>query len=186
MGSDADGYVRHLQYGNVWVLEDQDGSIAGFATTLGATAFRASPMFARRDAIVWRADVSSELARPIAYFDQLAVRSGVSSRAAAHLAFVALWDVLATDAEHVVATTVVEPIRNLASIPFIRRIGGSAVGHIAETYPEIGNLVSTVWLLRRSDVGQRLREGTALGRFLAASVLTLGSQPVSETSHPVS
>jgi hypothetical protein len=169
LGSDAAGYMDQLEQGNVWVLDTGIGRLAGFATTLGATAFRASPLFALKDGVAWSAEVSTALTQPIGYFDQLAVRNGVGSRAAARLGFIALWDLFTHGADYVVSTTVAAPIRNVASVSFIERMGGAAVGQVAETYPEIGNLVSTVWLFEHAQVSHRLREDSATGRFLATS-----------------
>lgn len=170
LGSDTAGYVRQLEHGNVWVLERRPGSIAGFATTLGASAFRASPLFALAQDVEWTKDVTDVLAQPIGYFDQLAVRTDVGSRAAARLAFVALWDLFVQGARSVVTTTVAAPVRNLASLPFIERVGGSTVGHVAETYPNFGRLVSVVWLFTHAAVSRCMNDGSTRGRFLAASI----------------
>lgn len=172
LGSDAAGYLRQLERGNVWVLDEGGGHIAGFATTLGPAAFRASPLFALAGDVNWSADVSAVLSEPVGYFDQLAVRCGVSARAAARLAFVALWDVFAHDARHVVSTTVVEPIRNLAAVSFIERVGGRAVGHVAETYPQMDHLVSAVWLFTFDEMYRRASKDCATGRFLSATART--------------
>jgi hypothetical protein len=170
LGSDAAGYLQQVEHGQVWVLDAAGGILSGFATTLGASAFAASPLYTLKDQVAWSTDVSATLKQPVGYFDQLAVRAGVSSRAAARLAFVALWELFSQGAHAVVSTTVSAPIRNLASIPFIERVGGRAVGQVAETYPEVGDLVSTVWLFTFDEVHRRVKEQGAFGRFLAASV----------------
>lgn len=167
LGSDAAGYVRQLECGNVWVLDSGRSRLAGFATTLGPAAFRASPLFALGERVAWSEDASYALRQPVGYFDQLAVRCQVSARAAARLAFVALWDLFIQGAQHVVSTTVAEPVRNSASIPFIERVGGVTVGHLAETYPEIGDLVSAVWLFSYAEVTRRLSDRSPSGRFMA-------------------
>jgi hypothetical protein len=93
------------------------------------------------------------------------------------LAIVALWDLFSHGAHSVVSTTVAAPIRNLASIPFIEYLGGTPVGQLPETYPEIGELLSTIWLFTVVEARRRLRENSVLGKFLAGHVAAVLGSP---------
>lgn len=158
LGADADAYRQAIHRASTWVLADADG-VQGFAIVLPDPVFRAGPIFARRDRVRWRLDdLDRLLAGRLAYYDQLAVRRGgpLHRRWGAALALAALWPVIETH-DHLVTTTVLAPVRNLAAVPYLKRVGGRPVGDLDEVYPEIGPLVSQLWLAERGHVLDRLR-----------------------------
>lgn len=154
LGSDEIGYQRHVREGQVWVLETHT-SVVGFAITLGAAAFVKTPLWELRHKVSWTESPHAFASIGVGYFDQLAVRRGTSSRAAALLAFVALWNALATD-RYVVTTTVVAPVQNAAAVPLIELVGGCRAGELDEVYDGFGHLRSAVWVIDANDAKHRV------------------------------
>jgi hypothetical protein len=157
LGTDAAGYRQRMADGNVWVLEDQ--RVVGFAIVLPDAGFRGSEVWRRRDAVRWTgADADTLAGGRLCYYDQLAVqRLGFRvKRWGAALALTALRDVL-DGHDHVVTGTVYEPIRNLAAVPYLQRVGGRVVGRLDEHEPSIGRLRTDIWLVDRADVTARVR-----------------------------
>ena len=120
-------------------------------------AFRASDVWARRDAVVWDEDPGALLDRPIAYVDQLAVRGGGpgARRWGAAVALRAALDALPPGGA-LVATTVEAPLVNLAAVPYLRRVGARRFGQIDEDYPGIGAIRSAVWAAPAEAVYARM------------------------------
>lgn len=158
LGTDAEGYALRIAHATSVVMEE-GGEVQGFAIILPDPIFRASEIWARRAEVRWSIDPADFDQQPLCYFDQLAVRrSGFRShRFGAAMALRAVLDSLPGHASLVTAT-VVEPVRNLAAVPYLRRVGASIVGRIDETYPVIGDLKSDVWL---ADCGEILRRVAA-------------------------
>ena len=156
LGSDAAGYRKRMHDSQVWVVDD--GQVQGFAIVLPDLVFRNSDIWERRDAVQWfSVDPDALAAGRLCYFDQLAVRRGCfrNRRWGAALALHALRTVMNTH-DHFVATTVSDPVLNLAAVPYLMRIGARKVGRIQEFHPSIGALVSEIWLLSRQEFEQRL------------------------------
>lgn len=157
LGTDAAGYHQRLLDGRVWVL--QEPRVVGFAIVLPDAGFRGSEVWRRRDAVRWTgADATALVAGRLCYYDQLAVqRLGFRvKRWGAALALTALLDVLHGH-DHVVTGTVYEPIRNLAAVPYLQRVGGRVVGRLDEHDPAVGRLRTDIWLVDRADVAARVR-----------------------------
>jgi hypothetical protein len=154
LGSDEAGYRQRIQSGGAWVLTFNQ-QVAGFAITLSASAFAKTSVWELRHHVKWSRATHDVLNRGVAFFDQLAVKRGTSARAAALLAFTALWDVMAVD-PYVVTTTVVSPIRNTAAVPLIESVGGSCVGELDEWYDDFGSLTSAVWLIDAEGAQRRV------------------------------
>jgi ribosomal protein S18 acetylase RimI-like enzyme len=147
LGSEVEVYGELLAVARVWLLE-VDGRVAGFSLTLDDPCLRASPLWARRDAIEWEPDFDVEAAVDlrVAYFDQLAVLPAIRRRYwGAALALHALAE-LFDEAGHelVLTTTVVEPIVNRAALPYLSRVGARRCGTLEEHYPEAGRVVSAI------------------------------------------
>lgn len=156
LGTDRAGYLQLLSGPHVWVLEDR-GTVVGLAVVLDDAAFRNSDVFERRHQVDWHDDMTMErfVDRTLAYYEQLGVDRGRYRKWGAVLAFTALLDAIQT-AEAVVTTTVQQPVCNEAAIPYIRRVGGVKLGRIDEVYPDIGELVSDLWLIDAQAVRDRL------------------------------
>jgi hypothetical protein len=157
LGCDEAGYEQRLRDGRVWVLAG--AAVRGFAITLPAEALRSSALWALKDRVAWTAGVPNELDF-VGYFDQLAVLPEVGRRLALELAFTALWELM-KECRHVVTTTVSAPVRNLAAVPLIERLGGVRVGQLEEEYPGFGALTSDVWLLSTESVQRRMFDARA-------------------------
>jgi hypothetical protein len=170
LGTDELGYELRVRDGKTWLLESQ-AKVLGFAITMGASTFSQTPLWQLRRHVNWSASVELALNAGVGYFDQLAVERGTAPRAAALLAFVALWHVLTTD-KYLVTTTVVSPVRNAAAVPLVELVGGKCVGTLEEVYEDFGALTSSVWLIsaeearRRVQAAMRSHKPTVL-RYLA-------------------
>lgn len=161
LGADEHGYAQLLAVGQTWLLE-VDQRPVGFALTLPDRILRASPLWGRRDAIRWSDDFDPELwlARPIGYFDQLALLPDYRERYwGAALALRALAE-LVVEQPHalVLTTTVIEPVLNAAALPLLARVGAREVGRLAEHYPDVGPIVSAVHAIEAVRCKQLLTE----------------------------
>ena len=142
LGCSAERYAFLIGFANVLVLE-ADRRLAGFAVTLSDPVLRASDLWARRNAISWRAGEGEPPAGDsIAYFDQLALAPWASRQHAGPLALAAVRDLAESGHDHLYATTLEAPVRNTASMPLLRAFCARVVGRIEEEYEGIGPVVS--------------------------------------------
>lgn len=167
LGASAEAYAWYVEHAHVWVLRDDAGAVGGFAVALPDAVLRASDVWARRREIAWEGEGwdALESAR-VGYFDQLAVRPGRRFRLHAPALAVAALRALVDDGhEHVFATVVREPVRNLASLPLLAAAGARRIGQIDEEYPDVGRILSDVHHLAVDEglIG-RLLAGSAAGR----------------------
>lgn len=154
LGCSAGAYAAHVDDPDVevWVLE-QRGVVRGFAVCLGDSAFRASPLWAKRALLRLDPEAAADLdglaSARLGYFDQLAVAPGFSARlGAAPLAasaFSALCEAHSVD--WVVATTVVAPFQNEAAHGLLGRVGARRIGEVEEVYPAVGPITSAVFVI---------------------------------------
>jgi ribosomal protein S18 acetylase RimI-like enzyme len=158
LGTTIETYRFFIENAFVDVLENENETV-GFAVVLPDELLRISEIWQRKDEIKWESGKATRLLdKPLCYFEQLAVLPDKNYRfygvalalAAARQAF--------QKHEAMFATTVVEPVCNRASIPFLESVGGMRVGIIDEFYPEFGNLVSAVHLLEREIFVANLAE----------------------------
>jgi hypothetical protein len=167
LGASAEAYTWYVEHAYVRVLQDDAGDVGGFAVALPDAVLRASDVWARRREIAWEGEgwEALESAR-VGYFDQLAVRLERRFRIyAPALAVAALHALAAGGHQHVFATVVREPVRNLASLPLLSAAGARRIGQIDEQYPGIGRILSDVYHLPVDDgLVARLLHGSALGR----------------------
>ncbi|HET7461708.1 MAG TPA: hypothetical protein VFJ82_10700 [Longimicrobium sp.] len=171
LGASADTYAWYVRHAHVHVLEDGDGAIGGFAVALPDPVLRAGEVWARRREIAWEGGGWDALeAARVGYFDQLAVRPRRRFRVyAAVLAASALRALVDGGHQHVFATVVREPVRNLASLPLLAAAGARRIGQIDETYPEVGRILSDVYHLAAGPgTVDRLLAATPLGRRVGA------------------
>lgn len=191
LGSTEAGYKQRLRDGRVWVLDDptaphptdspstdsppMHGRVEGFAIVLPDAAFKASELWQRRGQMEGTVDVAAFEAMKLGYFDQLAVRPGASRRYSAALALTAMMDLMQTGVDAMITATVVEPVVNLAAVPFVQRMGGVCVGRLDEHTPEVGPLVSEIWVVPRAGYTAWVEgapgRGAAWIRGLAAAAL---------------
>lgn len=144
LGASAERYHLLVAHGLARVLVDH-GELVGFAIALPDPLLRASELWQRRTQIAWDPDFDPDriAAHPVAYFDQIAVLPRARAHAAA-LALRVLVELVLAGHRHVLTTTVVAPIKNLAALPFLARVGARAVGHLAERYPDVGAITSAI------------------------------------------
>lgn len=185
LGASADAYAWYVRHAHVHLLEDEDGAVGGFAVALPDPVLRASEVWARRREIAWEGGGWDALeAARVGYFDQLAVRPRRRFRIyAAVLAASALRALAEGGHQHVFATVVREPVRNLASLPLLAAAGARRIGQIDETYPEVGRILSDVYHLPvASGAVDRLLGTTAIGRRVGA-MLARTARDASATIH---
>lgn len=173
LGSSEAGYRERLSAGRIWLLER--ARVLGFAVTLYPAELKASPLWELAKHIQWQRQLDAPTLEEVGYFDQLAMLPGCGSRAGLELAAFAFWD-LATHSRYVVTTTVRSPVTNLAAVPLIERVGGERVGQLAESYPEIGALVSDIWLIPSARACATLSHGTRAAERWFRTTLPLGNQ----------
>ena len=161
LGSSEAGYRQKIRDGIAWVLEDRD--LHGFAIALPDAAFKRSTLWASRHEVDGTVSIAAFEAMALGYFDQLAVRPGASRRYSAALALTAMMDLMESGADAMVTATVVEPVVNLAAVPFVERMGGTCVGRLRETDPHVGVLVSDIWVVPRAGFEAWMEHAPGLG-----------------------
>lgn len=177
LGSDATGYAQRISGGDTWVLE-HEGTVVGFSITLPDALFRASEVWEHRVNVSWREDPAPLESATLTYFDQLALSPTHGARRyGTDLAITSLLSALESGMEFLVTTTVRHPVRNLAAVPFLERLGGRVVGVLDEVYPSFGPLVSDLWIAERKDCIACLETTTTPGaqRSLARAREALAS-----------
>ena len=147
LGTTAQGYREKLRDGLVWILEDTQ--LEGFAIVLPDASFKQSEVWQSRHAVSGDVPIDAFEAMSLGYFDQLAVRPGASRRYSAALALTAMVDLMQTGVDAMITATVVEPVVNLAAVPLVKRMGGVCIGRLDEHTPEVGDLVSDIWVVAR-------------------------------------
>lgn len=181
LGASAEGYTLFVEHAQVLVLEDPRHGVGGFAVTLPDAVLRSTDVWARRREIAWDGGDWSALEEArVAYFDQLAVAPGRRFRHyAAALAVAALGGVVASGHEHLFATVVRQPVRNLASLPLLHALGARAVGQIEEEYPGVGRLLSDVY---HAEVGPGTAAALSASGPLARRVARMAAQAARGTA----
>lgn len=182
LGSTEETYRAHVANGCVWVGETR-GLVEAYSVVLPDAVLRTTEVYAKRH----QADLPPGLverleAARVAYFDQLAARPGYGATAT-RLAYLHLLDACASH-DAVLATTVVEPVVNRAAVPLLEAVGFTAVGSIAEHYPDVGAITSRVYLVEthavlaaaRSPRGVRF-ERRAVRGVQAATCTSAASTP---------
>jgi|GEM_PF-2949664 len=161
LGSSEQGYQQKIREGIVWVLEDD--SLQGFAIILPDAAFKQSEIWKSRHQVEGEVSVAHFEALTLGYFDQLAVRPGASRRYSAALALTAMMDLMENGADAMITATVIEPVVNLAAVPFVTRMGGVCVGRLQEKDPHVGDLVSEIWVVARAGYEEWMANAPGVG-----------------------
>lgn len=179
LGTDLAGYRQLVQVGRVWLLRLHRRTV-GYATAYPDPVLRASELWSRRERIAWEGfDPATIIDQPLALFDQLAVLPGSRARFyGTALALRTMLDLL-DDHRHVLTTVVHAPVRNLAALAFVRRLGGRLVGELDEHYPEVGPIRSGLYCFdgehARRAVDQAARNPTPGTRRILALCQRQGS-----------
>ena len=150
LGADENGYRMRIASGCVWIL-DVNG-VKGFAIVLPDQALRKSELWHRRSAIKWSITFEDLEDKHLGYFDQLAVAKGPWRSHAPVLAITTILDFLSTSPDYLLSTTVLKPIQNLAAVPYLKYLGATSVGTIDEVDPNVGQLLSEVWLAEQMSL----------------------------------
>lgn len=159
LGTTPDVYAEWIRTACFWVLEFPQG-VSGFAIGLADETLRQSAIWTRRRELDCDpAFIAGLESKKIGYFEQLAVaRDAASRRFAALLAMRVCDDLFGDGHEHIVTTTVREPVTNRAAWPFLRRAGATLIGTIDEVYPEAGAVRSDVHVIDAVDFRQAVTE----------------------------
>ena len=154
LGANAKGYMARIACGCSWVL-DVDG-VKGFSIVLPDQALRMSELWQRRADIEWSRTFEDLESKQLGYFDQLAVAQGSWRKYAPILAITTVFDFLSLNPDYLLSTTVLKPVQNLAAVPYLQYLGAKPVGRIDEVDPNVGQLLSEVWLADQSSLRQFL------------------------------
>lgn len=155
LGSSREQYAYFIEHANVLLLQAGD-RVLGFAVTLPDPVLRGSDLWARAAQIQWTLDENSAaspslieiLAGRVGYFEQLACLRFQNMRIyAPAFALAAALDLAESGHRHIFMTVVSAPVANLAPLPFLRMIGATRLGCIAEEYPEVGAITSDIYHL---------------------------------------
>jgi hypothetical protein len=169
LGADLETYRHFILNDHCLVVEDQ-GQVVGFGIVLKDATVKQSDLWLRRTQASWEIDIDAYAQRPIAYFEQLAFLKGYG-RDVLRLCHNCLTWAFESGHRHMFATTVKEPVTNLAAVPFILRGGGKWVGNIDETYPLVGHIKSDIYKIDADDYLVRVQE-LPFFHFLAQNTLS--------------
>ena len=147
LGSNPEGYHEIVSAGLSLVLvEAETNGVMGVGLALPWEMLRKTDIWHRRGQVQWTTDClpSLESGKP-AYLDQLAIVPSPSTRyLAPGLAMSLVENLCEQDHSHILATTVIHPIRNRAALKLLKLVHAELVGEIDETYPGIGPIRSAV------------------------------------------
>lgn len=147
LGTTREQYLSFILNDHCLVAEDH-GNVVGFGIMLHNASLRNSDIWQRRHQAAWEVDINDFEDLPICYFEQLAFLPGYK-RAVLKLAYQLVMDAFRQGHTHLFATTVHKPVLNIAAVPFIKKADGGLVGRIDEYYPEVGNILSDIYLIDR-------------------------------------
>jgi ribosomal protein S18 acetylase RimI-like enzyme len=182
LGTDLAGYHQLVTVGRVWLLR-LEGRTVGYSTAYPDSVLRASELWSRRERIDWDGfDPGTIIDHPVALLDQLAVLPGSRPRFyGTALALRTMLDLLG-DHRNVLTTVVHAPVRNVAALAFVHRLGGRLVGELGEHYPEVGEIRSGLYCFdgehaRRVIDGATRDPTPGTRRILALCQLVGGGEP---------
>lgn len=170
LGSDRITYHTWIKNAVVRVLQVGD-KIGGYAICLPDAVLRASPLWHKREQIVWTSESPFRLDdmehSKIAYFEQLGVLPAYRQYAL-FLAMHVLDTIFTAGHKHLFLTTLRSPLLNRAVFGLLGRCGAQVVGQVREHYPAYGHLVSDVHHLPRSDYHKALAKAATSRPWLRA------------------
>lgn len=170
LGSSPAFYADMIENGVARVIEDQTtGAIKGLGFALPWDMLRTHEVWEKRRDVRWQSPVlaAMESGRP-GYIEQLAVVPGPSVRfMAPGLGLALIESLFATAHTHILATTVLKPIRNRAALKLLNLVHARQVGEIDETYDGIGRILSQLHCVTADEYHQLRSSGSWQSRVLA-------------------
>ena len=154
LGTSLPTYQEYIANDYCLVAENEN-QIIGFGIILKNTTLQQSDIWTKRHAANWEVDITKYESPNVCYFEQLAFLQGYT-RVVIRLCYQLLRLAFNTH-DNLFATTVSSPIMNLAAIPFIEKAGGRKIGRINEVYPEIGHILSDIYLIEKDIYLNRLQ-----------------------------
>lgn len=154
LGTTSAQYLHHVLNDHCLVAESDHGVI-GFGIMLHDNSLRSSDIWLKRHQASWNIAIDTFEPLAMCYFEQLAFLPGYS-RAVLKLAYNLVQHAFDSGHEAMFTTTVHQPVVNLAAVPYIRKAGGAIVGKIDEYYPNVGDIVSDIYLIERSIYQQEV------------------------------
>ena len=155
LGTDASTYRFFIEQAHCLVAE-KEGQIVGFGIILPDHLLRTSDIWRKRAQATWQVNLEKYEPQRLCYFEQLAFLPG-NKRLVLILAYNLVKWAFDLGCETLFATTVNQPVLNLAAIPFIRAVHGIKAGNIDEEYPLIGPINSDIFLLSSENFHQYSR-----------------------------
>ena len=155
LGTTLQTYQEYIANDYCLVAENEY-QIIGFGIILKNTTLQQSDIWTKRHAANWEIDITEYESPNVCYFEQLAFLRGYT-RVVIRLCYHLLQLAFNTH-ENLFTTTVSSPILNLAAIPFIEKAGGRKIGSINEVYPEIGLILSDIYLIEKHIYIKRLEQ----------------------------
>lgn len=155
LGTDEQTYAIYIA-NSFCLVAEIEGQVVGFGIAFDDAMLRQSDVWQRRDQVQWTIDITSFENRCLGYFEQLAFLKG-HSRLALQLAYNLTKWVFDTGVSAIFTTTVREPVKNLAAVPYILGVGGVIAGSIDETYPGVGRIKSDIYLMEASTFKEHIR-----------------------------
>lgn len=153
LGTDVDTYKKYILNDYVLVAEINE-KIVGFGIILKDKTVRNTDIWQKRDTAKWLINIEQYTEKSICYFEQLAFVPG-HSRLVMQLCYQII-EVAFKNHIALFTTTVHAPILNLAAVPYILRAGGFKIGNINEHYPNIGNIISDIYIIEKPDYEQHI------------------------------
>lgn len=170
LGSSRGEYLELITRAAVALLLD-DSNLLGFAIAMPDDLVRSSDLWQKRHMVQWidfsPADVECE---KLGYFAQLAVLPEADLYVLA-LAVQVILQLKEHGHRHLFATTVAEPVRNTAALPFLALGKDRVIGRLTEFYEEVGTIVSNVHYMHMDDIEKSL--ATSLGRRVETTMNAL-------------
>jgi hypothetical protein len=170
LGSSPEFYADMIENGVARVIEDQTtGIIKGLGFALPWNMLRTHEVWEKRHEVRWQSPVlaAMESGRP-GYIEQLAVVPGPSVRfMAPGLGLALIESLFSTAHTHILATTVLKPVRNRAALKLLNLVHASQVGEIDETYDGIGRILSQLHCVTAAEYHRLRSSGSWQSRVLA-------------------
>lgn len=148
LGTTIEQYRHYIAEAHCLVAEVDD-AVVGFGIIITNDALRRSDVWVRRQQASWNIELSKYEPLHLTYFEQLGFLAGYK-RLAIKLAYKLIRTVFDEGCDALFTTTVHEPIKNLAAVPFIQAADGTLAGNIDEEYPVIGHINSDIYVIERA------------------------------------
>ena len=174
-------YEAQVAQGVVRVATGPDGAVVGFAVALPDPVLRASALWELARGVRWDGvDPAQHDGEKIAFFDQLGVLPVAGrSRHAMDLALGTAAALFGGGHHKILAVATVEPFRNDAAVPFLRRAGARRIGVLPFEDRAAGPLLSDLFCLEREEFVSLLRreagETSAVRRRLLPLLAIVGA-----------